>query len=124
MINENINNAIPIISKITALFPAPFHSFKTMPHTLLKTTFNDIRILHENAIITLFGSKKLCPIPKPKNCEYHSNPAKAQNKTLFVNTDADELLISPPVLFFRFIIRQYIMLVINPPSVTRSVTGF
>ena len=34
-------------------------------------------------VITLPGSKKLCPAPKPKNCEYHSTPAKAQKRMLF-----------------------------------------
>lgn len=102
MIKENIKVAIPMARNVTAFFPAPFHSFRIIPHTLLKTTFNDIRTLHEKSIITLSGSKKLCPIPKPKNCEYQSNPAKAQNKILFIKTAFDECFISPPVLCFWF----------------------
>ena len=90
MTSENMSTAIPIAKKVTALFPAPFHSFKIMPQTLLNTTLSDISMLHENAIITLPGSKKLCPMPRPKNCEYQSSPANAQNKRLFVNTALEE----------------------------------
>src|SRR5690554_198396 len=103
MINEKISVAISMARKIMAFFPAPFHSFRITPHTLLKTTLSDIRMLHEKAIITLSGSKKLWPMPRPKNCEYHSNPARAQNNILLVNTALDDRLISLPVLFFRFI---------------------
>gem|GEM_PF-3870534 len=95
--------AIPIARKNTAFLPAPTHSFRMIPQTLLKTTFNDMRMLHENAIITLSGSKKLCPIPNPKNCEYHKRPASAQKSRLLIKTDFDEFLISPPILFLEFI---------------------
>ena len=102
IISEKIRVAIPIARKRTAFSPAPFHSFRITPHTLLNTTFSDMSMLHENAIITLSGSKKLCPIPRPKNWEYHNKPAKAQNNVLLIKTDRDERVISPPVLFFRF----------------------
>ena len=87
---DNTSNDSPSTSTPTVRTPTPFHSFNTMPHTLLNNTFNDMRILHEKAIITLPGVKKLCPAPKPKNCEYHSSPAKAQNSRLFAHTRAGE----------------------------------
>ena len=90
---------MPMTRNVTAFLPAPFHSFRIIPHTLLKTTFKDIRMLQENAIITLPGSKKLCPIPNPKNWEYQSKPAKAQKRRLLTSTDLDVFRISPLVLF-------------------------
>lgn len=64
---ENIKTAIPKARYTMDFLPEPFHSFRIMPQTLLKTTLSDINMLHENAIITLLGSKKLCPMPNPKN---------------------------------------------------------
>src|SRR5690606_24061093 len=43
---------------------------------------------------------------------------------LFENTELDACFISPPVLFFLFIYKQYSKLVIKPPVVTSKVTGF
>ena len=56
-----------------------------------------MRILHEKANITGESAKKLFPIPKPKNCEYHNTPASAQNKTLFHKTPAETEKYSFPV---------------------------
>ena len=54
-----------------------------MPHTFENVTFSDIRMLHEKAISSGESTRKLLPISSPKNCEYHSTPASAQNSTLF-----------------------------------------
>lgn len=53
-----------------------------MPHTLEKVTLSAMRMHQANAATTDPGSKKVCPMPKPKNCEYHSAPANAQNNRL------------------------------------------
>lgn len=50
--NDIIRTAIPEIKTKIVLAPAPFHSLSSIPQTLLNVTFNDIRILHENASIT------------------------------------------------------------------------
>ena len=84
-----INTNKPSINTEIVFDPAPFHSFNIIPHRLLNITFNDIRILHENAIIILPSSKKLCPIPNPKNCEYHNNPARAQKDKLFTQLEPE-----------------------------------
>ena len=47
---------------------------------------SDISILQENASNIGLPPKKLLPISRPKNCEYHNTPARAQNKTLFTRT--------------------------------------
>lgn len=65
--NENIKISIPNTKKVIAFCPAPDHSLSITPQTLLNITFSAISILHEKAIITLPGSKKLCPMPNPKN---------------------------------------------------------
>ena len=54
--------------------------------TLLKVTFKAINIHHEKASSTGLSVRKLLPISKPKNCIYHSTPAKAQNIKLFPHT--------------------------------------
>ena len=43
---------MPVINTTIVRRSTPFHSFNKMPQTLLKITFNDIRILHEKASIT------------------------------------------------------------------------
>jgi hypothetical protein len=65
--SENIKTAIPHIRTVMVFCCTPFHSFKRIPHILLKITFNDIRILHEKASIIGELAKKLLPIPNPKN---------------------------------------------------------
>ena len=80
---------MPVINTTIVRRSPPIHSFNKMTQTILKITFNDIRILHEKASITGESEKKLIPIPSPKNCEYQSTPAKAQNKTLFSNVPPD-----------------------------------
>ena len=65
--NEKINIIIPKTKNVIARLPAPVHSLSITPQTLLNITFSAIKILQEKAIITLPGSKKLCPIPNPKN---------------------------------------------------------
>ena len=57
-----------------------------IPHTLLKVTFKAINIHHEKASSTGLPVRKLLPISSPKNCMYHSTPAKAQNIRLFTHT--------------------------------------
>lgn len=84
--SEAIKMIIPKTRTVTVLEPAPFHSFRRMPQTLLKVTFSDIRILQEKAIITLPSARKLLPNANPKNWEYQRIPAKAQNNRLLVNT--------------------------------------
>ncbi len=80
----------------------PFHSFNKIPQTFEKTTFNDINILHENASRIGEEARKVFPNSSPKNCEYHSNPANAQNSTLFNRVDDSTLKYSFPVLFLMF----------------------
>ena len=65
--NEKINIIIPKTKNVIARLPAPVHSLSITHQTLLNITFSAIKILQEKAIITLPGSKKLCPIPNPKN---------------------------------------------------------
>jgi len=65
--NENIKIIIPNTKTAIARLLTPDHSLSIIPQTLLKITFSAIRILQEKAIITLPGSKKLCPMPNPKN---------------------------------------------------------
>ncbi len=68
------------------LVDTPFHSLsKITPVTLLKVTFRAISILHEKANIMAFSARKLLLTDKPKNCEYHSNPAKEQNNRLLIH---------------------------------------
>lgn len=93
--NPNINT--PIVRE-----PHPFHSFSRIPQTLLNVTFSDISILQENASNIGLPPKKLLPISKPKNCEYHNTQARAQNKTLFTRTSPLTDKYSLPVLFFIF----------------------
>ena len=50
--NENIRIHIPDIKTMIVFLLTPFHSFNTIPHTLLNMTFSDIRILHEKASMT------------------------------------------------------------------------
>ena len=80
---EATNTTKPMTSTEMVRAPHPFHSFNKIPHTLLNVTFNDIRILHEKASRTGLSVRKLFPISRPKNCEYHKTPAKAQNNRLF-----------------------------------------
>lgn len=80
----------------------PFHSFNKMPHTLEKTTFSDINILHEKASSTGDATKKVLPNSNPKNCEYHSNPAKAQKSTLLSSVGLSTAIYSLPVWFLTF----------------------
>ncbi len=88
---------MPVTKTTIVFWSTPFHSFNKIPQILLKITFNDMRILHEKANITGESAKKLFPIPKPKNCEYHNTPASAQNKTLFHKTPAETEKYSFPV---------------------------
>jgi len=53
IIKEKIKISIPNANTIIVFDPAPFHSFRTIPHTLLNVTFSDIRMLHEKAIMIL-----------------------------------------------------------------------
>ena len=50
--------------------------------------------------------QKLLPISRPKNCEYHNTPAKAQNKRLFKTLFYKDIALtdkySLPVLFLYF----------------------
>ena len=46
-------------------------------------------MLHEKASMTGEPVKKLFPIPNPKNWEYQSKPAKAQNNKLLTPVDTD-----------------------------------
>ena len=108
----------PIVELLT-----PFHSFKRIPQTLLKVTFSDIRILHENANRTGLSVRKLFPISKPKNCEYQSTPARAQNSRLLTSCPLLTEKYSLPVLFLIFCCIQYTALVKNPPKVTKNITG-
>ena len=84
---EKTNSNSPVTNTVMVRLLAPFHSFKTIPQKLLNKMFNDIRMLHEKASITGASAKKLLPMPKPKNCEYQSRPANAQNSTLFVKVE-------------------------------------
>ena len=81
---EKTNSNRPVTNTVMVRLFDPFHSFKTIPQKLLNRMFNDIKMLHEKASITGASAKKLLPMPKPKNCEYQSRPAKAQKSTLFV----------------------------------------
>lgn len=89
---ENINTPNPTISTMIVCLLTPFHSFNTIPQTLLNSTFRDINILHEKAIMIPVGSKKLFPTPNPKNCEYHKTPAKAQNNKLLPHTEPEDFV--------------------------------
>ncbi len=53
-----------------------------MPHTFEMVTLIAMRMHQANAATTDPGAMKVCPMPKPKNCEYHSAPAYAQNNRL------------------------------------------
>lgn len=88
---ENININKPMPKATIVLRSVPAHSRKIIPHRLEKITLSDISILHANAMSTRLSVKKLLPISKPKNCEYHNTPASIQNKTLFTNNDGDTL---------------------------------
>lgn len=97
----------------------PFHSFSKIPHTLLKVTFSDMSILHEKASNIGLSVRKLFPISRPKNCEYHKTPASAQYSRLLVNVLLFTDKYSFPVLFFRFCCMQYAAFVQKPPNVTK-----
>ena len=64
----------------------PFHSFKMIPQTLEKVTFNDIRIHQEKVSNTGEDTRKPFPRLKPKNWLYHKTPANAQNNKLLANS--------------------------------------
>ena len=83
---EKIRTTSPVIRTVIVRVDTPFHSFNKIPHTLLKVTFKAINIHHEKASSTGLPVRKLLPISKPKNCIYHSTPAKAQNIKLFPHT--------------------------------------
>lgn len=76
----------PAASTAIVIRLLPRHSCRTTPHTLEKTTLSDMRIDHEKASSTGDPARKLRPTSSPKNCEYHSSPARAQNRTLFTTT--------------------------------------
>ena len=61
----------------------PFHSFRMIPHTFEKVTFNDIKMHQEK--VRSAGEEARNPFPKlnPKNWLYHKIPANAQNRRLF-----------------------------------------
>ena len=80
---EKIRTTSPVIRTVIVRVDTPFHSFNKIPHTLLKVTFKAINIHHEKASSTGLSVRKLLPISKPKNCIYHSTPAKAQNISYF-----------------------------------------
>ena len=80
--SEKIRIARPQTNTPTVLADTPRHSRRIMPHTLEKVTLSAMRMHQANAATTDPGSKKVCPMPKPKNCEYHSAPANAQNSRL------------------------------------------
>ena len=73
-----------------------------MPQTFEKMTLSDIRMLHEKAKMTGDPVRKLLPISRPKNCEYHSTPAKAQNSRLLTSTEPRTPKYSPAVRLRTF----------------------
>ena len=46
---DAISTARPISSTAMVFMPAPFHSFRIMPHTFDAMTLSDMRMLHEKA---------------------------------------------------------------------------
>lgn len=63
-------------------------------------------MLHENASRMGDPVRKLLPISSPKNCEYHSTPARAQNSRLLTSTEPGTPKYSPAVRLRTFCQRQ------------------
>jgi hypothetical protein len=76
---DNKRTTNPIDRTKMVLLLDPFHSFKMIPQTLLNTMFKAIRILQPNA--SNVTGKRLCPIPKKKNCRNQSVPPRKLNNT-------------------------------------------
>jgi len=89
---ENTSTSKPSNSTAMVAFELPFHSLSRIPQTLLKVTFKAIRIDQEKASMMALSARKLLPMDKPKNCEYHNKPANAQNSRLFTHTEPSVLV--------------------------------
>lgn len=97
-----MSTASPANSVQMVFRPAPFHSFRMMPHTLDAITLSDMSMLHEKAYSVLSCGMKLLPVSSPKNWLYHSTPARAQKRVLFRKTAGETLKYSRVVLFLMF----------------------
>ena len=73
---------MPQINTAMVFGEQPFHSFSMIPHTLENTTLSAMRIQKESVISVGDDARNPLPSANPKNCEYHSAPARRQKKRL------------------------------------------